>query len=113
MPEWMWVGHHNEIHGVLRLRPEPRNGICQKAFMTDPQFERMLGGRVTGDIGDHGRSVKLLCSNRRRDLAIRLVPNMGYMVYELTDPEMDPEEAVQKILMVNDARPAFPLRVTW
>ena len=113
MPEWMWVGHHNEIHGILRLCPEPGIGICRKAFMAEPQFERVLGGRVTGDIGDNGRSVKLLCGNRRRGLAIRLVPNMGYMVYELTDQKMDPEEAVQKILMVNDARPAFPFRVTW
>ena len=104
------------VRGKLDELHKPKRVVLadaeKMAFMSEPQFERVLGGRVTGDVGDNGRSVKLLCGNRRRGLAIRLVPNMGYMVYELTDPKMDPEEAVQKILMLNDARPAFPFRVT-
>ena len=107
IPQWLCIGDCTGIHGVLRLRGLDGLGIRLCDYTTPGLLEKRFGTEPEVMGPGHGHQVLIYTRGSRRYAAVNISYHMPYALYDITDSRYGMEELIDRLILVENSRPAY------
>ena len=100
LPEWLCFGDCGGIHGAVRLRGIPVEGVNHIGYMNLDMLEALFGvGRDAALRWELSRRVLLFSAGERTYLAVSVSHQMEFAVYDITDSFLDHDAILGNLIL--------------
>ena len=109
VPEWLCVGDHSEIHGVLRLRGLGYAGVRLLGYRSGKHLERLFGGDDLVEVRSAGQGkVMVTARGGRRYAFVSISHHTAFAVYDITRSRFDVDTLTDYLTLSEEARRDSP-----